>query len=280
MLLRNSVVSAVKVPLLLIPAFALGGAVALMAAWIVGSALALPLSAWLVHGLGRRWRPTTSGVRDEMRGLGGSVAGHHVVSIGNMAPQFLLQLLVAGALSAHDNGIFFTTWRLAGALFMVSVTIATSLFAEASHNPSELRRDVIRAAKLIGAILVPSILILAVAGKPILGVLGPEYEEGYTLLLVLSIATLPDAVTNVYVAILRVQRRFRLAAFLTIGMGCLLLGLSVPLGRAMGVEGVGVAWLIAQTFGCVLLLVDWRTRRRRGPSEDASRPEPQSVVAA
>jgi O-antigen/teichoic acid export membrane protein len=264
MLLRNSVVSTVKVPLLLIPAFAAGGAPAIMAAWIIAAAISLPLAAWLVHGLGRRWRPTVDGTREEMRALRASVAGHHVVSIGNMAPQFLLQILVAAVLSAHDNGIFFTTWRLAGALFTVSVTIATSLFAEASHDPHELWRNVRRAAKLILAILVPSVLVLTVAGHLLLGILGPEYEEGYALLVIFGVAAFPDAATNLYVAVLRAQRRLRLAAFLTVGMGVLMLGLSVPLGLAMGVEGVGVAWLVAQCAGCVLVAVDVLRRRRDG----------------
>jgi O-antigen/teichoic acid export membrane protein len=262
MLMRNTLVAAVKVPLLLAPAFATGGAAGIMAAWIVGSALSLPLAAYLVHGLGRRWRPATTGVREEMRVLRGSVAGHHMVSIGNMAPQFLLQILVAAALSTHDNGIFFTTWRVAGGLFMVSVTIATSLFAEASHEPAKLRRDTMRAAKLIVAILVPCVAILIVFGHQILGILGPEYESGYGLLLIFAVATFPDAATNVYVAVLRVERRLRRAAFLTIGMGILILGLSVPLGLWLGVEGVGVAWLIAQCAGCVVLLADVRSRRR------------------
>jgi O-antigen/teichoic acid export membrane protein len=262
-------VAVVKIPLLLTPAFAGGGAAGIMAAWILAAAVSLPFAAWLVHGLGRRWRPVTEGLGGEVRALRSSVAGHHLVSIGNMAPQFLLQIVVAGALSTRDNGVFFTTWRVAGGLFMISVAVATALFAEASYDARRLRKNVVRAAQLIAACLVPAVIVLAVAGKDILGVLGPEYVEGYALLMIFALAAFPDAVTNVYIAVLRVERRFRLATVLAAGMGVLILGLSVPLALAFGIEGVGIAWLAAQCAGCVLVGIDVRRSRGRRAAAEA-----------
>ena len=73
--------------------------------------------------------------------------------------------------------------------------------------------------KLIAVLLVPAIVFCAIAGKSILGILGHEYAvHGFALLIIMVIAAVPDAVTNVYVAVLRVRHRLRFAACLTNGM--------------------------------------------------------------
>ncbi len=186
------------------------------------------------------------------------------MSIGNIAPQFILPLVVAVVLSTKENGVFYSTWRIAGGFFIVSVAVATSLFAEISHDPQGRAHGVRRAAKVIGVLLVPAIIATVVLGRPILGILGSGYEAGYGLLVMLVIASIPDAVTNVYVSILRADRRFRFAGLLTFGMAIITVGLTFVLLPPLGVVGAGVAWCAAQLAGC--LLVGWDVMRgRRDP---------------
>jgi O-antigen/teichoic acid export membrane protein len=261
MLARNAAAAALKIALLAVPAVVAVGAGGIVVAWVLAAAASLPLAVWLQRRLGRRWR-RPAGVRREVAGIVRTIAGHHVVSVGNMAPQYLLPLLVAGMLSTAENGVFYTTWRVAGGFMIVSVAVATSLFADGAHDARDLGRKARRALLLIAGMLVPALLVAVAAGDRLLAVLGPEYAAGSTLLLLLALGALPDAVTNVYVALLRLERRFRAAAALTATIAAATVALSVALLEPLGVAGVGVAFLAAQTLGCVLAGADVVRRRR------------------
>jgi O-antigen/teichoic acid export membrane protein len=201
--------------------------------------------------------------------LRSTVAGHHAISIGNMAPQYILPLLVTAILSTAQNAVYFATWRVAGAFFVVSVAVATSLFAEISHDHASLVKSAKRSIKLIGVLLVPGIAFFAVAGREVLGILGHRYQDGYALLLILVIASIPDAITNVYVSVLRAQKRFGVATVLTCGMAGLAIALTVVLLPPLGIIGAGIAWSSSQVAGCVLVAWDVRRRRRQAPAEEA-----------
>ena len=62
--------------------------------------------------------------------------------------------------------------------------------------------------------------VLLLGGRFILGLFGPDYaQHSYVLLALLAVSEIPDAITNVYISVLRVELRFRAAAVLNNGMG-------------------------------------------------------------
>ena len=260
MLTRNIVVGALRVGFLL-PAIAIAGTGATVFAWITGMVVSVPVGFALVRRLGRGYRVRVPGTAGAARKLGSTIAGNHLVSIGNISPQYILPLIVAVVLSTKENGVFYSTWRIAGGFFIVSVAVSTSLFAEISHDPQGRGHGVRRAGKVIAALLVPAIIGTILLGKPVLGVLGSGYEAGYGLLVMLVVASIPDAVTNVYVSILRADRRFGIAALLTFGMAAITVALTVILLPPLGVLGAGVAWCAGQAAGC--LFVAWDVLRAR-----------------
>ena len=103
----------------------------------------------------------------------------------------------------------------------------------------------------------PLHVIVLAAGEEILGLFGPAYaHHGIHLLWVLTIASIPDAITNLYVPVLRVRGRLRAAGTLTMSMaGVALAGawLAAPGG---GLTGIGLAWLAAQSLGSAWVAFD------------------------
>jgi O-antigen/teichoic acid export membrane protein len=265
-LVRNLVFSAGKVILLAVPVFTSAHALGLAWTWVFASLGSLLVSIWLLRGLDRGYRASAQGTLSLLRPTLHRAVGHHLVSIGNLAPGFLLPLLVAGLLSATQSAYFFTTWRVGSVFFIISAAVGTSLFADASRPDADLVRSVRASVKLIAFLLVPAVAFCALAGKPILGILGHEYaQHGYTLLLVMIVAAIPDAVTNVYVAVLRVHRRLRFAAYLTNGMACASVLFAILLMEPYGIAGAGAGWLIGQTLGAVAVGVDVLWHRRQAP---------------
>ena len=285
MLARNATVAVLKIPLLVLPVLllvrvgALGillsGAVAMLVALIGGMLL-------LVPRLGRAYGLAARGIVGQVRSMFSSLVGNHFINLGGQLSQYILPVFVAVRLSPTDNAYFYTTGRVGAFFFMVSSAVAVSLFAEGSHAVDGLPRKVRAAAVISCMILGPTMLMCFLGGRYILLVFGPGYAQyGLTLLRIYAASAAPDAITNIYVSVLRVQRRLRFAALLQLSMAALTWALAWMWLPPLGIAGVGWAWLIAQVAGSLVAGVDViRIRRHRrgigGPTFDASRAETES----
>ncbi len=265
-LARNSLFATLKIPLLIAPLPGLLLCTAghrpppgegILASWVLASAIACGVGVVQLSRLGRGYRWTTRGVAAEARGMLPSLAGHHLITLGGSAPMYLLPLLVTARLSATADAYFYTAWKVGGLFFMVSPAVAASLFAEGAHRPDELAGQVRRAAVAIGALLGPAALVLwpgGPGGAAILALFGPGYpRRGLPLLALLVLSSAPDAVTNVYVSVLRVRGRLWLAGGLNVGMAAVALALAWGLLPPLGIAGAGWAWLVAQLLGSLLV---------------------------
>ena len=99
-----------------------------------------------------------------------------------------MPILVAHQLDTEQAAYFYITSLLAGVLMFVPTSVARSLFAEVNHDPSELRRLLLRVASVTAVTQLPLLLALIVAGRFVLGLFGPSYVQAYPLLVLLGLA--------------------------------------------------------------------------------------------
>jgi O-antigen/teichoic acid export membrane protein len=263
---RNSAVGAVKVLMLGLLTLALGpNAVHLLGAWGVAAVFGLGLGvALLVRHIGVARPPGFSALVRTARGFRSRVSGHQLIGMGAGLLPYLLPLLVTARLSVRDNAYFYTTWMLAGLFLVIAPAFSQSLFAEGMHRPEELGALARSAFKTIGAILVPGLVTILVLGGTLLSTFGHAYTDHAVGLLRLAVlASIPDAVTNVYVAVLRVEARLTAAASLNLSIGIGTLVISWFLLPLIGISAVGWAFLAMQLCGCVYVAIDWRRQRSR-----------------
>jgi O-antigen/teichoic acid export membrane protein len=179
-------------------------------------------------------------------------------------------LLVTARLSASENAYFFTTWMLAGLFLVVAPAVSQSLFAEGMHRPDEVDTMSRSAIRIIGAILLPGLVAILAVGGTLLTAFGPAYaDHAVGLLRITVLASIPDAVTNVYVGVLRVQGRLTAAALLMLAIGLGTLVISWLLLPVIGISAVGCAFLAMQLCGCVYVAVD--RRRQASPQQVQNR---------
>ncbi len=235
---------------------------AVLATWVMTS---IVVSAVTVVAMLPRLRPgmrfTLDGAGRELRRLRRSLVGHHLINLTQTLPGFVLPVLVLARLGAQASAYFYLTWMVASALYFVSPAVASALFAERSHGarPGSVRR----AALLVAGILAVPALSLLVAPAPLLALFGDRYaERGAGLLVVLVLAAVPDAVTNVAVAYWRSEGRLRRCAVMNAVMATVGLAGSWMLLPGLGIRGAGVAWLAGQTVGAVLVAGHLVLRRR------------------
>jgi O-antigen/teichoic acid export membrane protein len=107
--------------------------------------------------------------------------------------------------------------------------------------------------------------VLIAAASLILAPFGPEYvSAGAPVLRLLACASAFRSVGAVYVAICRVEGRAGRILAMQACVFVLVTGGTLLLGRRHGIDGVALAWLIANAIvGCVVLPSVWRTARTR-----------------
>ena len=175
----------------------------------------------------------------------------------------ILPVLVVLRLGATPNAYFYITEMLGAAFFMVSPSVAAAVFAEGVRQHSDLRRVVAKALRVIMIMLLPPMAIMIVGGRLVLGLFGTAYAAaGYGLLILLAIAAVPDAVSNVAVAVFRVTHKLEYSAALNLGILVVTVAGAWVLMPRFGLEGVGIAWLAAQTLGAIGSLPAYRLVRR------------------
>lgn len=166
-----------------------------------------------------------------------------------MAPGLLLPLFVITIAGAQANAHFAIGWAVASIIVMVPMGVSLSLFAEGSYDSERLRENASRGAVLMVSLVAAAIVLVWVYGGPMLRVFGPSYPDStMPLLRLLAIAASPACINYLYVSVARVQKRLRGVIILSAFITAVTLGLSWVLVPDRGIEGVGFAYLIAQTL--------------------------------
>lgn len=260
LLARNALFAALKIPLLvaLPPVLRAAGGHQpgedILASWVLAAGAACAMGCVRLSRLDRGYCWTSRGVAGEMRVILPLFAGQHLINLGGSAPMYLLPLLVTARLSTTADAYFYTTWKVGSLFFMISPAVAVSLFAEGAQRPDRLPGQARHAALAIAALLGPATLIIVPGGAAILGLFGADYpRQGLLLLALLVLSAIPDAITNVYISMLRVRGRLWLAAGLNVGMAVAVLSLAWIVLPSVGIAGAGWVWLAAQALGSLLV---------------------------
>lgn len=260
MLTRNAVFTAARIPLLLWPWLLRGTTDQILTSWTVAGGLSLLLGLVGFRGgtYGRSLRPAFSGLAAHVREMIGSLIGQHFITIAAMLGTYLLPILVVARVSAAANSYFYATWMLGAVFFMISPAVSTALFAEGASDPGQIRTLTRRCAVIIVTLLAVPMVVYLLGGGLLLELFGPAYpREGRLLLVLLTLSAVPDAVTNVAVALLRATNRLRSALWLNTSMLVTSLVLSWFLLPRMGIVAVGISWIVAQSAGALWVLASW-----------------------
>jgi O-antigen/teichoic acid export membrane protein len=281
----QTLVSAAKVLFVLPFAVADTGAMGVVDAWVASTTLGVGVgAAWLVPRMGLGGRPgerrradvRPSGLRRSNRRASHRrppvlpsaasmrhLLGQHLTSTGGAVTPLVLPLLVVVRLGVELNAYFYITWMVGAVFFMVSPAVSTAVFAEGVRAGSDLRMTVAKALLVNVVLLAPTIIVMIIGGKLVLRLFGAPYAAaGYGLLILLAISALPDAVSNVAISIFRVTERLTYSTLLNLGILVTTLLGAWFLMPPLGIAGVGVAWLGAQTLGAIASLPAYAQIRR------------------
>lgn len=263
MLIRNAVFALFKLPLMMLMCHM--GVEGMLASWALANISSLLLAVMvLLPRMQHTYHLAFRGIVAQIRAMLSLLVGNHFINIGGIMPAYLVPILVIIRLSAVENAYFYTTKMVGGFFYMISPAVATALFAEGVHTEGNVLRKAYKSALLICAILAPAMLAMCLGGHFVLSLFGPSYAVyGLPLLMIMIVETVPDAITNIYVSVLRIQGHVRRAAVVNMGMAITTLLLAWFLLPGGGIVGAGAAFAISQFLGSIVAGIDFLRMRRQ-----------------
>ena len=274
---ENGIFGIVKIVLLLALAASLPHA-GIYVSWMLPVAISLPLVNALIFGrlIQPHARLTSGRTPPSARQIGRFLLGDYTGALCVLAVTNLVPIAVAARVGPSANAYFYVAWMIGMTLDLLAVNMATSLTVEGAFDQTALAANCRAALRRTMLILVPVAAVIA-AGAPLaLGLFGPQYAAGGARILqLLAVATLPKALTELYLGALRAQSRTSMIALIQVIRGVLILGLTFALTGVTGVTGAGVAVLASQLIVAAIVAPGLLSLLRRRPRD--SRPEVAAV---
>ncbi|MEA2566989.1 MAG: hypothetical protein QOD49_2166 [Actinomycetota bacterium] len=195
--------------------------------------------------------PVGVSIRSIRRFMGGDYLG----TVLFMATGTLLPVLILARLGKAEAGYFASAYLIIYALDLVTVNLGVALMVEGAMDRSLLRHHAATVIRRILAIIGPAVAVLVLFAPRVLGVFGHAYAvHGSGLLRLLAVAVLAKAVTSLYIALSRVERRVGQIAFWQAVLLLSITGLSWWLMGRFGIDGVGLGYLVSQVVVAFCLL--------------------------
>ncbi len=236
---------------LLTPVLMVGvlGFLGILTAFVFGHALALSLAFFLlIPRVFPEFRPGPAFDKAVVNDIIHFSLGNHVAEVLNALPYPVILIIITNLLGSADQAAFFgMPWLIASLLFAVPLMTGVSLYAEGSHFEERLRKDLIKALRFLIPLLFFGILFVWFLGGWILALIGPNYAaEGTSLLRILALSTIFVAVNHIFLSVARVKKWIRLIIVLMAYVTLSTFAISYWTIPVFGIEGAGIAWLIAQ----------------------------------
>lgn len=189
----------------------------------------------------------------EMWAYFGSAYG--ITALGSLAP-LLVPMIVVATLGAEQNAYFSLTWSIVSALYILISVLIGPYVAEVAAHPAQFHRLTKRFMTLVCIVAVGGAIFLAFVAPFGLGLIGQGYRDQGTIIVQLAAVTIPlSVVGSLYDGLARVRRRMRLAVIVQVVATSIIIGGSIGLSSSMGIAAVGWAYLVAEAFGAVVLIV-------------------------
>ncbi|MCA1813260.1 MAG: hypothetical protein LC624_04830, partial [Halobacteriales archaeon] len=210
----------------------------------------------------------------------GTAARNITGSAAEFLPGLLLPPLVLRLQGAEPSAWFYIAWTGASMLFLLSASIARSTFAEMSRHGERAHARYLRQALRHHKLIVLPAAVLALLTAPlVLRLFGASYlQHGLTVFVLLASSIVLIVPVYLYLALLRSRdEHVALVLYPAINI-TLLFALAYVLEPRFGLEGIGLAWILAHAP--LALFAAARLRKAvREPVEEVTHASPEALPA-
>jgi O-antigen/teichoic acid export membrane protein len=228
----------------------------IVVSWFLPALVLLPpVNVLIFRRLLRRHPAAPTPGHHDRRTVARFIGGDYLGSIFALAAVDLLPVLVVARLGAAATAYFYLPFLIVYSIELVAVNLGVSLTVEGALDRSRLAQVASSVLRRIGLIVVPAVLVLLLVPGLVLSVYGPAYAaQSSDLLRLLALGVLAKTVTTISFSLARVERRVSRIALVQAVLFVLLMALSWALMGTMGLNGVGLAYLITQVVVAAAVL--------------------------
>jgi len=250
--LENSLYALAKLVLLILLAGTLTGSGPFVA-WTAPLAVAVVLVNWLIF---TRLIPKAPREGSLDRGKLLSMAtGNYAGKLFTLAGNLYMPILVANRVGAAEAAYFYIPWMVSLAIELIALNVITSLTVEAASELDRLRELARRALGQALRLVIPAAALTAIVAPWALLIFGSDYaDEGASLLRLLMLGMVPNAIVTLGIGVARIEHRGRAVVSIQGTHAVLALGLSALLLPSAGIDAVGYVWTASQTLIAAVLL--------------------------
>ncbi|WP_338834800.1 hypothetical protein MHLNE_11090 [Moorella humiferrea] len=193
-------------------------------------------------------------------------SANYLANLLNGAPAFIYPLMVLNTLGPENSAFFYIAWMMNGVLSVIPSGLASSLFAEGSHDQQRLGRDGRRALGIALLLSVPAVIAMIVLSRWFLHFFGPGYaEKGTGVIRFLALAVIPQCVNQLYITVNQVKKRVFLIICQSGSLAVLALGLGDLMLEIFGINGIGIAYFLAHFVVAIVVAAPlWRALHESG----------------
>ncbi|HUA13298.1 MAG TPA: oligosaccharide flippase family protein [Candidatus Sulfotelmatobacter sp.] len=172
----------------------------------------------------------------------------YLINTFSVLPTYFLPSVILITSGARYAAYFYIVTTITNGLVVIPQATSLSLFAEGAGDKDSLNASALKSVRFIIFMLLPAILILFLFGWFILGLFGNQYAtNGYVLLLLLSIVSVPKSVNYVLMTLFRVRENLSKVSYIyTVYSFMVLFGAFIVLKLQLHMWWVGIVILLAE----------------------------------
>lgn len=175
--------------------------------------------------------------------------GNYVGGFFELAPGLLLPIIITNVLDLESTAYFYIAWTITSILYTVSRSIATSLFAEGSHENVDLYGEIKKSVRISLFFIIPAVTIVYIASGDLLNIFGKDYStNGAKLLQILAISAIPLTINTISTTVWRIQKKITRIILLNLSIVIFTLVGGYILVSYFELIGFGISWLIAHVI--------------------------------
>jgi O-antigen/teichoic acid export membrane protein len=257
------------------------GALGAYAARIASDLVGVCIFATVVARRGHRFRPALNATAT--RELRRFSLGMYVASLLGSLPLMLLPIIILVRFGKYQAAYWSVAITMASLLYQLPSMIGQALLPEVARQPSQRRHLVRRSATMVGAIVVPVLVIEYFAAPYGLAIFGAKYvADALIPLRWLIVAGFVTVMNYAAGTILYLAKKTVAISVINAVDAVIVLGLA--LSWASGAQGVAISWLIGDVGNtvlfCTFALIALRQVGGRWEDLGGRDAQPESVATA
>lgn len=236
-------------PLILFTGF---GSIGVLLSWSIGLIISVIAGFFLLSKL---WKYYPMFIFDPIiKSMTSFSVGNYIAGIMYILPKFVFPIMIVNIISAESAGYFFIAMTIAGLLYGIPYSIASSFLVESSDK-DKFWNNVDKAIKFNIGLLIPGLLLFIIFGKFILNLFNPDYaDNSFVTLIILSVTSIPISLIIIFNTVRTAQKKIMTVIKINVMLSVMTIIFSIPLMRIWNIEGVAISYLITNTITALVIV--------------------------